>query len=91
MQDQVNATRKDVRPRRSLPGRDELNTHCVIPAWGHSRRSDCPTATSGLPRLEEIFRVGRHVSKVPSGRTTRTKQGHARAAVAIRLVQLRKR
>ena len=32
---------------------------------GHSRRSDRATFTSGLPRLADIHRVGRHVSNVP--------------------------
>jgi hypothetical protein len=32
---------------------------------GHSRRSDRAPFTSGLPRLADILRVGRHVSNVP--------------------------
>jgi hypothetical protein len=32
---------------------------------GHSRRIDRAPFTSGLPRLADILRVGRHVSKVP--------------------------
>src|SRR6266568_7220895 len=32
---------------------------------GHSRRFDCPPATSGLPRLADILSVRWHVAKVP--------------------------
>jgi hypothetical protein len=32
---------------------------------GHSRRIDRAPFTSGRPRLADILRVGRHVSKVP--------------------------
>jgi hypothetical protein len=34
-------------------------------AWGQSRRFDRAPLTSGLPRLADILRVIRHVSKVP--------------------------
>jgi hypothetical protein len=33
---------------------------------GHSRRIDRAPFTSGLPRLADILRVSRHVSKVPA-------------------------
>ena len=36
-------------------------------AKGHSRRFDWATATSGLPRGTDIFGIGLHVSKVPTG------------------------
>jgi hypothetical protein len=35
-----------------------------MPEMGHSRRSDGALITSGLPRLADIFRVRRHVSRV---------------------------
>jgi hypothetical protein len=34
-------------------------------AMGHWRRFDREPAASGIPRLTDIFRTGRHVSKVP--------------------------
>jgi len=34
-------------------------------ATDHSRRFDGVLITSGLPRLTDIFRTGRHVSNVP--------------------------
>jgi hypothetical protein len=34
-------------------------------AGGQSRHFDRALATSGLPRLADILKVGRHVSKVP--------------------------
>ena len=40
-------------------------------ASGQSRRVGYGPTTSGLPRLADILRVGRHVSKVP---TTDTRQ-----------------
>ena len=33
---------------------------------GHSRRFDGVLITSGLPRLTDIFRTGRHVSTCPN-------------------------
>ena len=35
-------------------------------ASGHSRRFDRRPVTSGLPRLADILRARRHVSKVPT-------------------------
>ena len=35
-------------------------------ARGQKHQRDCPPVTSGLPRLTDIVRVGRHVSNVPN-------------------------
>jgi hypothetical protein len=42
----------------------------ISSALGQSRRSDRAPMTSGLPRLADIFRVRRHVSKVPQADIT---------------------
>jgi len=38
----------------------------MMTGLGHSRRIERAPFTSGLPRLADILRVGRHVSKVPT-------------------------
>src|SRR6267143_4377921 len=43
----------------------------LMTALGQSRRFDRAPLTSGLPRLPDIFRVRRHVSKVPMNETAR--------------------
>src|SRR5712671_5019507 len=57
------------RPPQRRPTLERLAI-CRYPAYtmselGHSRRFDLASITSGLPQLADIFRVRRHVSKVP--------------------------
>src|SRR6266436_1615774 len=46
-------------------GTDQSLANRCVTGSGHSRRFDRGPLTSGLPRLTDIFRTGRHVSNVP--------------------------